>query len=58
MVRILLIYACLTGEKTKDGVKTKLLHTQCDRTFWTDEDPEERLGEAVVVQKPGQIEDF
>ena len=50
-----------TPDKQKDyGVETqsKLLRPRRDRTRWTDEDPEKRLGEAVVVQKPGQIEDF
>jgi len=37
---------------------SKPLHTRRDLTRLPDEDPPKRLGEAVVVQKPGQLEDF
>ena len=60
MVGILFTYARPTSKKTKHGVETLNSSTlgMIGLARPTDEDPEKNLGEAAIVQKPRQIEDF
>ena len=53
-------YICTTDKRKhyRRSPHCKLLHTRRDRTRWSDEDPEKRLREAVVVQNLDKLRIF